>query len=601
MKTDDQRLCAHISVLAAALALATGLFPVQASAAARVMVKPLSIPAAPVQESARFILKLHSGEGTRRRSSARPATTVFDQALQRAGVTGAQRSIGTSRQLRRLAVGADLLQAPYPLSAVQAAAVLAQLRSDPDVQYAQLDTRKYALEVTPNDEHYPYQWHYQHPVSGIGAPQAWDAAKGTGVVVAVLDTGYLDHADLAANLLPGYDFVHDPEVGNDGDGRDPDAHDPGDWTPGRASSFHGTHVAGTVAAVTNNGRFTAGVAYNAKVQPVRVLGTGGGYTSDIADAIVWAAGGPVEAVPDNTTPAEVLNLSLGGQGSCADDPATQAAIDIATARGSTVVVAAGNSNSSASQFSPASCRGVITVGATGYTGARSSYSNYGPAVDIAAPGGDDVDSDQNNNYVWSLGNNGTQAPEASPAGDRTVGMQGTSMAAPHVAAVVALMQDARATAGLDPLTPVQVRQVLRFTARPFAVTPPTNRSIGAGIVDAAAAVQAAGQPLSDDPSELLVNRVAATAQSAVAGEPLLYRIEVPAGTSMLSLRTYGGNGTAAVYAAHDRVPSAASNDYRSVKPGTAQTVQIIRPAAGTWYLTVIGDTDVEGLSVVGLY
>jgi len=104
-----------------------------------------------------------------------------------------------------------------------------------------------------------------------------------------------------------------------------------------------------------------------------------------------------------------------------------------------------------------------------------------------------------------------------------------------------------------------------------------------------------------DPSELLVNRVAATAQSAVAGEPLLYRIEVPAGASMLSLRTYGGNGTAAVYAAHDRVPSAASNDYRSVKPGTAQTVQIIRPAAGTWYLTVIGDTDVEGLSVVGLY
>ncbi|MDV3469358.1 S8 family peptidase [Stenotrophomonas sp. C3(2023)] len=599
--TPPSRLSRSLSLAVAIISVASAGAAAAADAAPVVRPSPMAAPMQGSDASPRLIVKLRSGEAVRNRNAARSVTTVVDQALLRAGVTGMQRSAGNTRLLRRLAVGADLLQAPQALSAVQAAAVLVQLRSDPDVQYAQLDTRKYALDVTPDDEHYPYQWHYQHPVSGIGAPQAWDAATGTGVVVAVLDTGYLDHADLAANLVPGYDFIHDPEVGNDGDGRDPDAHDPGDWTPGRASSFHGTHVAGTVAAVTNNGRFTAGVAYNAKVQPVRVLGTGGGYTSDIADAIVWAAGGRVDAVPDNTTPAEVLNLSLGGAGSCADDPVTQAAIDAATARGSTVVVAAGNRNRSASQFSPASCRGVVTVGATGYTGARSSYSNYGPAVDIAAPGGDDVDSDQNNNYIWSLGNNGTQAPEASPAGDRTVGMQGTSMAAPHVAAVVALMQDARATAGLDPLTPLQVRQVLRTTSRPFAVTPPTNRSIGAGIVDAAAAVQAAGEPLPDNPSELLVNRVAATAQSAVAGEPLLYRIEVPAGASMLSLRTYGGNGTAAVYAAHDRVPSAASNDYRSVKPGTAQTVQIIRPAAGTWYMAVIGDTDVEGLSVVGLY
>src|SRR5690606_15464034 len=160
----------------------------------------------------------------------------------------------------------------------------------------------------------------------------------------VLDTGYADHNDLDANIVPGYDFIIDEAVAGDGDGRDGDAHDPGDWYGGYASSWHGTHVAGTVAAVTDNGAGLAGVAYKAKVQPVRVLGHGGGYTSDIADAIVWASGGTVDGVPANENPAEVLNLSLGGDGSCAQDPVTQEAIDGAIERGVTVVVAAGNDN-----------------------------------------------------------------------------------------------------------------------------------------------------------------------------------------------------------------------------------------------------------------
>lgn len=172
------------------------------------------------------------------------------------------------------------------------------------------------------------------------APAAWDVSSGEGVVVAVLDTGYTDHPDLVGNVVPGYDFISYygqttdeglyPDVAGDGDGRDADAHDPGDWTDssmnawcGRvsSSSWHGTHVAGTVAAVANNAQDIAGLAYGAKVQPVRVLGHCGGVTSDIADGIIWASGGHVEGVPDNENPAEVLNLSLGGAGSCADDPA----------------------------------------------------------------------------------------------------------------------------------------------------------------------------------------------------------------------------------------------------------------------------------------
>ena len=158
--------------------------------------------------------------------------------------------------------------------------------------------------LTPNDTRYNEQWHYFEATGGINAPAAWDKSTGTGVVVGVIDTGYRPHADLAANLLPGYDFISDTFVVNDGNGRDSDARDPGDWInagecgPGdpatfEASSWHGTHVAGTIAAVTNNGNGVAGVAFNARVVPARVLGKCGGFTSDIADAIVWASGGTV--------------------------------------------------------------------------------------------------------------------------------------------------------------------------------------------------------------------------------------------------------------------------------------------------------------------
>jgi serine protease len=157
---------------------------------------------------------------------------------------------------------------------------------------------------TPNDTRYNEQWHYFEAAGGINAPAAWDKSTGSGVVVGVVDTGYRPHADLAANILPGYDFISDTFVANDGNGRDSSALDPGDWiNPGEcgpgdpaafeASSWHGTHVSGTIAALTNNSNGVAGIAFNARVVPARVLGKCGGFTSDIADAIIWASGGTV--------------------------------------------------------------------------------------------------------------------------------------------------------------------------------------------------------------------------------------------------------------------------------------------------------------------
>jgi serine protease len=355
--------------------------------------------------------------------------------------------------------------------------------ADSDIEYVEPD-RLLQPMATPNDTRYVDQWHYYESTGGLNLPGAWDTSTGSGVVVAVLDTGYRPHADLAANIVGGYDMIKDTAVSNDGDARDSDAKDPGDWTTagecytGSAasdSSWHGTHVAGTIAAVTNNASGVAGVAYGAKILPVRVLGKCGGYTSDIADAITWASGGSVSGAPTNAYPARVVSLSLGGSGSC--DTTTQTAIDGARSRGTVVVVAAGNSNANAANYSPASCSGVITVAAVNRSGGRAYYSNYGSVVDIAAPGGD-MRSASANGILSTLNSGST-----TPGSDSYAYYQGTSMATPHVSGAVALML-ARNSA----LTPDQVESLLKSSARAF---PATCSQCGSGIVDAAAAVVAA--------------------------------------------------------------------------------------------------------------
>nr|AGU10519.1 Subtilase family [uncultured organism] len=405
-------------------------------------------------------------------SAARQA--VIDRAGQQFGMT--------LRALRATATGANVLQLSRSMSLDEAKQLAAELKArDANVEYAEPDRIMTALAV-PNDPSYSQQWDLYEAAGGINVTGAWDKSTGSGINVAVIDTGYRPHADLAGQILPGYDFIANSTMANDGDGRDGDASDPGDWTAAgscaggspaqdQASSWHGTHVAGTIAARANNGVGIAGIAYGAKIVPARVLGRCGGYTSDIADAIAWASGGTVSGVPANANKARVLNLSLGGSGSC--DSTTQNAINGARSRGAVVVVAAGNANVDAASSTPANCAGVITVAAVGRSGGKASYSNYGSVVDVAAPGGD------NGAGILSTLNSGS----AGPASDSYAYYMGTSMATPHVAGVAALMLAANPN-----LTPDEVEAKLKSSVRAF---PAACSGCGAGIIDAQAAVNAA--------------------------------------------------------------------------------------------------------------
>ncbi|MGN9791542.1 S8 family serine peptidase [Streptomyces sp. OZ13] len=394
---------------------------------------------------------------------------------------------------RRLGTGAALVDLGAELDKTDSEDVMAAFRADPDVAYVVPDTRMYATAVTPNDSEYSRQWDLFEATAGMNVPGAWDKATGSGVKVAVIDTGYVAHSDLAANMIAGYDFVSDTFMANDGGGRDSNAADPGDWVargecgtdangqpvPARDSnnSWHGTHVAGTIAATTHNGKGVAGIAYNATVQPVRVLGKCGGTTADIIDAITWSSGGSVQGVPANPNPADVINMSLGGGGAC--DAGTQSAINGAVSRGTTVVVAAGNSNANAANFNPASCNNVITVAASDREGNRASYSNYGTVVDVTAPGGETALSSANG--IWSTLNTGTR----SVGSETYTAYQGTSMAAPHVAGLAALMNQASPS-----MTPAQIESAIRTNARTLPGT--CSGGCGAGLADAARTLGASG-------------------------------------------------------------------------------------------------------------
>ena len=355
-----------------------------------------------------------------------------------------------------------------------------RLRRDPDVVYAEPNfIRKPFAE--PNDTHFSKQWHYEL----INLPQAWDVTKGSNsITVAVIDTGVLfNHPDLSARLIPGFDFISRTDISRDEDGPDADATDEGDDPRGVSSSFHGTHVAGTIGAATDNNSGVAGVTWFTQIMPLRVLGAGGGLDSDIAEAILYAAGGEDENTPKR---AHIINMSLGGQGF---SQMMQNAITTARNKGVIVVAAAGNENTSA-LTSPAGLDGVISVSAVDLNATKAPYSNFGSKVDVAAPGGNsgaDLNGDGFQDGVLS-----TQGNDAGEFGFRF--LQGTSMAAPHVAGVIALM-----LAENDQLIPDDIDQLLAGTHP--GTTQRITRDLGAtgrddlyghGLIDAALAVQAAG-------------------------------------------------------------------------------------------------------------
>jgi serine protease len=409
--------------------------------------------------------------------------------------------------VRPMSDSAHVVMLDKPVTLSEAKVMAARLMKNNAVELAEPDRIMRPFLSVPNDPRYGEQWHYHMPnginLGGANVPGAWGVTTGNdNITVAILDTGMRAHADLGP-LLVGYDFISDPAMANDGNGRDANAFDPGDAVnadecgaggSAKSSSWHGTHVAGTVAAVMNNNAGVVGIAPDVRILPVRVLGKCGGYTSDIVDGMRWAAGLPVAGVPNNSRPAHVLNLSLGARGNCS--AAFQSAVNAVLGAGKVIVAAAGND--SADQVSqPANCSGVLAVTAHAIDGDNASYANVGPEVAISAPGGGcgtvsmlngSCDYAVNGLHVLSLSNSGV----STPGTDTYALFRGTSMAAPHVAGVAALMLSAYR------LTSVQVRSHLRSSARPHPSGTACVTLVGkcgAGLLDAVRALNSVAAPV----------------------------------------------------------------------------------------------------------
>ena len=425
-----------------------------------------------------------------------------------AGLPGAQAPMPVGSR-------AHLLHFAQPLTGAALQAAERRVRLNPLVASVEPDVRL-KRQAEPNDPYYANgtQWHLRRPADGgagaLNLPPAWDRSTGSpSQVVAVVDTGTVPgHPDLQGKLLPGYDLISDLDTSNDGDGRDADASDPGDWIsdteansarypgcPAEDSSWHGTFIAGQIAALTNNGLGVAGVSWGAKILPVRVSGKCGAWLSDVVDGIRWAAGLPVSGVPTNPNPAKVINVSFGGSTACT--PAYQYAIDDAGAVGSLVVVAAGNENGPLTR--PADCAGVLAVGAVRQDGLKTYYSNYGRNVGIMAPGGPggrDVGP-----RLYSTANTGTRGPAEHSYDSK----DGTSFASPLAAGVASLMLSVNPA-----LTPSELVSRIQAGARAFPSSPgyptcslsaPTNsacnctrETCGPGLLDAEGALQLAYSP-----------------------------------------------------------------------------------------------------------
>ena len=402
---------------------------------------------------------------------------------------------------RTLSNGSHVLKLPYAMTEAQALAYTQDLAKNANLTFAEPDRWMHPMveSLVPNDTKFSEQWHLQSPDQYAGAAnvaKAWTISQGSAdITIADIDTGIVGHADLVNRLIggqaskAGYDFIIDLPTANDSSARDTDPSDPGDWITQEESktntfldceignsSWHGTHTAGIMAAQANNATGIAGVDWHAKLLVARVLGKCGGYTSDIADAMRWAAGLSVPNVPTNPTPAKVLNLSLGGTTETATCSNTyQSAINDVVNRGAVVVVAAGNESMDAKYSEPATCQNVITVAAVNQTANGSGFSNFGANVDIAAPG----------ESIISTNNAGTTAPTT----DILAIGAGTSFATPQVSGVAALMLATNTNLKNNMLpagTTVSsaIENNLKAAARPFPTPQDETKTYGVGLLDA---------------------------------------------------------------------------------------------------------------------
>ncbi|NJK44122.1 MAG: S8 family serine peptidase [Pleurocapsa sp. SU_196_0] len=425
----------------------------------------------------------------------------FNPRVQRSSLTAL--TVGNSRltRVRTLATGAGVYRASNVSNSTASLKVLSRLSARGDVLYAQQDR----LLHRQADPLLPDAWNLQprgdtNP-GGSSAVNAWTRLEGKAVqpvTVAVLDTGILwrendptnTHPDLEGRVLPGSDFISDASSAGDGNARDADAFDPGDAGNGQGS-WHGSHVAGIVAAAHNDFGI-AGVAPNARVLPVRVLGIGGGSLSDVLDGLLWAAGVTVDGAPSNPTPASVINLSLGGGGACG--AAERDAISRVNAQPQQpiVVVAAGNDGVNVGGFTPSGCDGVLAVGASDVSGSRPSYSNYGSNLILLAPGGSRNASGGYDNASAIL------STVRVSSGAFGFGLDaGTSMSAPMVSGTIALMRGVTPT-----LSRAEVRRILEKTAAPLSTSACRRTDAlecGSGLLDVDAALEAAINGLPPEP------------------------------------------------------------------------------------------------------
>lgn len=531
------------------------------------------------------------------------------------------------------------------LSSSSLAARLAVMR---DIEYAVVDERRHIV-AAPNDPRYASgpvasgssggpavgQWYLKPPnsintslntaPSSINAEQAWDVTTGSAsVIVAVLDTGIRpEHPDLqGGNMLPGYDFVGADENGsgaslgtfltaNDGDGRDSNPSDPGDWITqveanqtggvffhcgaqdsagnyvGEASSWHGTQTLSLIGAATNNGIGMASVGRNVSVMPVRVLGKCGGFDSDIAAGMLWAAQIAVPGVPANANKARVISMSLGG-GSVSCSTLYQDTMTQLTAAGVVVVAAAGNDGTAVG--TPANCPGVIAVGGLRSDGDKNGFSSLGPEVLISSPGGNCGTGAVCLYPIVTATNTGTTGPVASTYSDGFNASLGTSFSTPLVAGTVGLMLSVQPS-----LTPAGIRAKLVSTARPFptsgstvGVIPTcsaptstaqsycycTTSTCGAGMLDAHAAVLAAAS---------VQAQISVTTATPIAGAPVL----------LTSTSTVGSGTSIASYLWAVTSPGTTGATITSGQ-GT-QTVTTMPTAAGTFSVSLTA-TDSSGSS-----
>ena len=438
------------------------------------------------------------------------------------------------RQTRRIQSNLRVLEVGTLAAPGSVAAALERLRADPDVQYAELDRRRHA-HALPDDTLFPGQWTLQNALStpsAVDAVSAWDISTGSsGVVIAVLDTGVrYDHPDLGpagsgGRLLPGFDFVTNSKVSNDGDGWDLDASDPGDWVTSQDvgslpfsgcqqsdSSWHGTRVSGIIGARSNNALGVSGLEWGGWILPVRALGKCGGFDSDIVAAMLWAGGVHVDGAPTNPYPARIVNLSLGGGDICPQN--YQDAIGQLRARGVLVVASVGNDGSIVE--TPANCPGVAGIGAIRHIGTKVGFSNLGPGVALSAPGGNCVNIGAGEPCLYSIDtttNLGTTSPTTNTYTDQFNFNVGTSFSAPIVSGIAGLMVAVNGRLSTAQL----IARLQEGATKPFpASSDPTvpvchipanagdvqtaecvctTATCGAGMVNALGALQAALRPI----------------------------------------------------------------------------------------------------------